>query len=91
MRVLAALLAVSASLAACSGARPPERSGKGWTLLDTCSAHIARKSCPDARGADLDQCMAKVAAGFDAQPTAEAQRAYLVERGCPTHIAGEKP
>jgi hypothetical protein len=91
MRVLAALLAVSAFLAACSGARPPERSGSGWTLLDTCSPSIARKACPEARGADRDQCMASVASGFDAQPTAEAQRAYLVERGCPTYDAGEKP
>jgi hypothetical protein len=91
MRVLAALLAISASLVACSGARPPERSGSGWTLLDTCAPSIARKACPDVRGPDLDKCMASVAAGFDAQPTAEAQRAYVVQRGCPTYIAGEKP
>jgi hypothetical protein len=87
---LALTFAVLAALAGCSGA-PPVRTGAGWTLLDTCSAPIARKSCSEVRGADLDRCMANIRGGFDAQPTAEAQHAFVVEHGCPTYIAGQHP
>jgi hypothetical protein len=88
--VLALHLAALAALAGCAGA-PPARTGAGWTLLDTCSAPIARKSCPEVRGADLDRCMANIRGEFDAQPTAEAQHAFVVNHGCPTYIAGQKP
>jgi hypothetical protein len=91
MRLVFALtFAALAALAGCSGA-PPARTGSGWTLLDTCSMPIAQKSCPEARGADLDKCMANIRGGFDAQPTTEAQHAFVVQRGCPTYIAGARP
>jgi hypothetical protein len=35
--------------------------------------------------------MAPVVAQFNAQRDAEAQRVFLLQNGCPAHIAGEKP
>jgi hypothetical protein len=87
---LALPFAALAALAGCSGA-PAVRSGTGWTLLDTCQAPIVRKSCSEARGADLDRCMANIRSEFDAQPTAAAQHAFVVRHGCPTYIAGQHP
>ena len=84
-------LAALAVLAGCASARPPEHYGKGWTLLDTCKASVVQKTCPDARGADAEKCMAPVVERFNAQRDAEAQRAFLVQSGCPASIAGEKP
>jgi hypothetical protein len=83
-------VAALAALAACSGAPPPQRQGQGWTLLDTCAPYLQRTACPEAREADLQKCMAPLIVRFDAAPSAEAQRAMLVEAGCPTHVAGEK-
>jgi hypothetical protein len=81
-------LVAMAALAGCAGVRPPGHYGTGWTLLDTCWAPVAAKSCPEARGADLDKCMATVVGGFNAQPNADAQRAFIAANGCPTYIAG---
>jgi hypothetical protein len=77
-------------LAGCASVPPPEHYGKGWTLLDTCWPSVANKTCPDARGADVNKCMAPMVAQYNGQRDAEAQRAFLVEHGCPTYIAGEK-
>jgi hypothetical protein len=84
-------LAALVVLAGCAGAPPPEHYGKGWTLLETCWVPVAHKACPDARGADADKCMAPVVAQFNAQRDAEAQRAFLLQNGCPAYVAGEKP
>jgi hypothetical protein len=84
-------LAALAALAGCASAPPPEHYGKGWTLLDTCRPSVAQKTCPEAHGADVDRCMAPVIERFNAQRDANAQRALLVQHGCPVSIAGTGP
>ena len=84
-------LATLAALVGCASAPPPERYGRGWTLLDTCRPSVVRKTCPDARGTDADKCMAAVIEGFNAQRDAGAQRAFLVEHGCPAYVVGSGP
>lgn len=81
-------LAALAAFVGCAGAPPPEHYGKGWTALDTCWPSVVRKVCPDARGADVDKCMAPLFAKYDDQHDAEAQRTFLVQYGCPAWVVG---